>query len=276
MAYRGDAVVIDGAELDRTVLALEAQDLDGLRATWRQRWGSPPRLRSVQLLRHLIAWRIQAEAFGGLDTETMRLLRAAGVPRPVPRLQPGQRLVREWRGRRYDVEIVENGFTHGGRTFKSLSEVARAITGTQWNGPRFFGLREAGLMAVTQSGVRRCAIYTRKSSDEGLEQSFNSLHAQREACEAYIKSQTHEGWRVLARNYDDGGFSGGSMDRPGLVALLSDIAQGQIDIVVVYKVDRLTRSLMDFARIVEAFDRQHVLVRLGDAGVQHHHRRWAG
>ncbi len=112
--------------------------------------------------------------------------------------------------------------------------------------------------ATNQGGMRRCAIYTRKSSEEGLEQSFNSLHAQREACEAYIKSQTHEGWRVLAQAYDDGGFSGGSMDRPGLMALLSDVEQGQIDVVVVYKVDRLTRSLTDFSRIVEAFDRHRV------------------
>ena len=131
------------AELERAVLALEALDLQGLRAAWRQRWGAPPRLRSVQLLRHLIAWRMQAEALGGLDAETKRLLRATGVPRRSPVLQPGQRLVREWRGRRYDIEIVENGFTHAGRTFKSLSQVAFAITGTRWNGPRFFGLREA-------------------------------------------------------------------------------------------------------------------------------------
>src|SRR5687767_5550238 len=100
----------------------------------------------------------------------------------------------------------------------------------------------------------RCAIYTRKSSEEGLEQSFNSLHAQREACEAYVLSQLGEGWTALAETYDDGGFSGGSMDRPGLVRLLSDIAAGKVDIVVVYKVDRLTRSLADFAKIVEAFD----------------------
>jgi site-specific DNA recombinase len=104
----------------------------------------------------------------------------------------------------------------------------------------------------------RCAIYTRKSSEEGLEQSFNSLHAQREACEAYIKSQAHEGWTCLAAAYDDGGFSGGSMDRPGLQALLDDIASGRIDVVVVYKVDRLTRSLTDFAKIVDAFDAKGV------------------
>jgi DNA invertase Pin-like site-specific DNA recombinase len=100
----------------------------------------------------------------------------------------------------------------------------------------------------------RCAIYTRKSSEEGLEQGFNSLHAQREACAAYVLSQAGEGWEALAAVYDDGGYSGGSMDRPSLQALLADIRQGRIDIVVVYKVDRLTRSLADFARIVELFD----------------------
>ena len=103
---------------------------------------------------------------------------------------------------------------------------------------------------------KRCAIYTRKSSEEGLEQSFNSLDAQREACEAYVLSQTSEGWSALASRYDDGGFSGGNTDRPGLQALLEDIKTGQIDIVVVYKIDRLTRSLADFARIVEVFE-QH-------------------
>lgn len=104
----------------------------------------------------------------------------------------------------------------------------------------------------------RCAIYTRKSSEEGLEQSFNSLHAQREACEAYVISQKHEGWQVLPANYDDGGFSGGNMERPGLKKLLADIGAGKIDTVVVYKVDRLTRSLSDFARIVESFDSKGV------------------
>jgi len=104
----------------------------------------------------------------------------------------------------------------------------------------------------------RCAIYTRKSSEEGLEQSFNSLDAQREACAAYVTSQKSEGWTLLPAYYDDGGWSGGSMDRPALTALLSDIALGKVDVVVVYKVDRLTRSLADFARIVEAFDARGV------------------
>ena len=100
----------------------------------------------------------------------------------------------------------------------------------------------------------RCAIYTRKSSEEGLEQDFNSLDAQRESCEAFVLSQKHEGWIALPEMYDDGGISGATMDRPALKRLLSDIEAGQIDTVVVYKVDRLTRSLGDFAKIVEVFD----------------------
>ncbi len=100
----------------------------------------------------------------------------------------------------------------------------------------------------------RCAVYTRKSSEEGLDQSFNSLHAQREACEAYILSQRHEGWSLIPTPYDDGGFSGGTMERPALKALLADIDAGMVDVVVVYKIDRLTRSLFDFAKIVEALD----------------------
>jgi Site-specific recombinases, DNA invertase Pin homologs len=105
---------------------------------------------------------------------------------------------------------------------------------------------------------KRCAIYTRKSSEEGLEQEFNSLQAQSEACEAYISSQRHEGWVLARTRYDDGGFSGGNMERPALQRLLADIRGGRIDIIVVYKVDRLTRSLADFARLVEIFDAQGV------------------
>ena len=104
----------------------------------------------------------------------------------------------------------------------------------------------------------RCAIYTRKSSDEGLEQAFNSLDAQREACAAFVLSQKHEGWSVLPALYDDGGFSGGTLDRPALQRLLADIAEAKVDVVVVYKIDRLTRSLFDFAKIVEAFDARGV------------------
>ena len=113
-------------------------------------------------------------------------------------------------------------------------------------------------MSTGPKRTLRCAIYTRKSSEEGLEQSFNSLDAQREACEAYILSQRQEGWRGIETRYDDGGYSGGSMERPALKQLLADIDARKIDVVVVYKVDRLTRSLADFARIVQVFDSRNV------------------
>jgi DNA invertase Pin-like site-specific DNA recombinase len=104
----------------------------------------------------------------------------------------------------------------------------------------------------------RCAVYTRKSSEEGLEQEFNSLHAQREACEAYVASQRSEGWALIREPYDDGGFSGGTLERPALQRLLADIEEGLVDVVVVYKIDRLSRSLMDFSKLVDVFDRAGV------------------
>jgi site-specific DNA recombinase len=104
----------------------------------------------------------------------------------------------------------------------------------------------------------RCAVYTRKSTEEGLDMEFNSLDAQREACEAYVASQKPEGWLLLGDHYDDGGFSGGTLERPALRRLIADIEAGRVDVVVVYKIDRLSRSLMDFAKLVEVFDRNNV------------------
>src|ERR1700704_3641041 len=124
-------------------------------------------------------------------------------------------------------------------------------------GPSGTGLASLGFGRRTMGSERRilrCAIYTRKSSEHGLEQDFNSLHAQRESAEAYIKSQAHEGWKLVRTPYDDGGLSGATMERPALQCLLADIAANLIDVVVVYKVDRLTRSLTDFARLVEIFE----------------------
>ncbi len=111
---------------------------------------------------------------------------------------------------------------------------------------------------MTVKSQIRCAIYTRKSTEEGLEQDFNSLDAQREACAAYITSQKAEGWVAVANRYDDGGYSGGTLERPALQKLLKDIERGAVDVVVVYKIDRLSRSLMDFARLVDVFDRKGV------------------
>src|ERR1700704_4279790 len=109
-------------------------------------------------------------------------------------------------------------------------------------------------VAANERRILRCAVYTRKSSEHGLEQDFNSLDAQREAAEAYIKSQAHEGWRLVKARYDDGGLSGGTLERPALQTLFADIRARKVDIVVVYKVDRLTRSLADFAKLVEVFE----------------------
>jgi len=113
-------------------------------------------------------------------------------------------------------------------------------------------------MTMESKAIIRCAIHTRKSSEEGLEQSFNSLDAQREACAAFIASQRHEGWRAIPARYDDGGYSGGNLERPALKSLLDDIQTNKVDTIVVYKVDRLTRSLADFAKIVEALDARRV------------------
>src|ERR1035437_8838955 len=114
--------------------------------------------------------------------------------------------------------------------------------------------RDTRTLASSRPAVR-CAIYTRKSTDEGLDQSFNTLDAQREAAEAFVNSQRHEGWTALPQKYDDGGFTGANMDRPALKRLLADVQSGAVNCVVVYKVDRLSRSLLDFARIMEVLDK---------------------
>jgi len=114
------------------------------------------------------------------------------------------------------------------------------------------------IMPAKPDKILRCAVYTRKSTDHGLELEFNSLDAQREACEAYIKSQASEGWQPLPERYDDAAYSGGNLERPGVKKLLKDIEAGRIDVVVVYKIDRLTRSLADFAKLVEVFDAKKV------------------
>lgn len=130
------------ARITAEVRALVALDLAGLRDEWRRRYGAPPRMRSKDLLARLLAWRIQADAFGGLDAVTIRLLKSERTAPPAIDLMPGTRLAREWQGRRHEVEVLERGFRHDGAIYGSLSEVARAITGTRWNGLRFFGLRE--------------------------------------------------------------------------------------------------------------------------------------
>jgi hypothetical protein len=123
------------------VRALEHLDLHRLREEWRRRYGEPPRMRSTELLARLLAWRIQADAFGGLDAATVRMLTTEYVRPPKPALAPGSRLTREWQGRVHEVDVLGSAFRYEGRDYRSLSQIARAITGTHWSGLRFFGLR---------------------------------------------------------------------------------------------------------------------------------------
>ena len=207
------------------------------------------------LLERAIAWHLQAAALGGLPASTERILQraigaqqkkavidrssaggsACGSPSgskailAAPRALPsnGTRFIREWGGKTHIIDVIENGFVWEGNAYRSLSVIAKAITGTHWSGPI--------LRPMTSNSRFRCAIYTRKSSEEGLEQDFNSLDAQREACEAFIASQASLGWKAVRDRYDDGGISGGTLDRPALQRLLDDIRAGRIDVVVVYK-----------------------------------------
>jgi DNA invertase Pin-like site-specific DNA recombinase len=318
-----------GAVTDR-LARLETLDLSAMRQEWRRLYrAEPPRL-SRDLMMRALAYRIQEIAFGGLSKATLRRLAALSaefesdgrIATPAqPRIKLGARLLRDWHGRTHAVVVTEEGFEFEGKLYRSLTGIAREITGAAWSGPRF--LDSPGLPAPPEETIRRsaspigtagasttrhnawrrrmsgprqegsssiepeaeakraargslrkstreapsniaggrkirCAIYTRKSSEEGLEQEFNSLDAQREACEAFVRSQKHEGWSVLPQLYDDPGYSGGTMERPALKRLLADIAAHRIDAVVVHKVDRLTRSLSDFAKIVEVFDAHSV------------------
>ena len=124
------------------VRALARLDLAGIRSEWRRRYGEPPKLRSVDLLARLLSWHIQADAFGGLDRDLQKLLRHRTIPTAGPKLRPGVRLEREWRGVRETVDVVDGGFLWRDATYRSLTQVAGAITGGKWNGPRFFGLRD--------------------------------------------------------------------------------------------------------------------------------------
>ena len=127
--------------ITQEVRALEVLDLHGLRDEWRKRYGDPPKMRSTELLARLLAWRIQADAFGGLDAATIRMLKSDALTAPKPILEPGTRVSREWQGRRHEVDVLATGFRYNGAEYRSLSQVARVITGTRWNGLLFFGLK---------------------------------------------------------------------------------------------------------------------------------------
>jgi predicted site-specific integrase-resolvase len=299
---------------------LRSASIEPLRETWNTVFNAPaPKAFGPDLLRRAVAYRLQERAFGGLPRQTVKFLekliaQQAQGSKPhrqsARRMKPGAILQREWKGAVHAVTVLGDQFVYDGKSYSSLSEIARLITGTRWSGPRFFGLparqgtrapggRQAAserhnqksrmtleqrlhawhaigcrslvapllceiidrLCKLTMNNIPkklRCAIYTRKSTEHGLELEFNSLHAQREACEAYIKSQASLGWTALPDQYDDGAYSGGNLERPALQQLLKDIEARRVDVVVVYKIDRLTRSLTDFARLVEIFDAKSI------------------
>ena len=273
------------AEVSREIAALFDLGVSELKDRWRSVYGTePPPRSSRKLLVSAIAYRMQERAFGGLKPSVRRLLERASEDacerrtlrtRPVtrasdrhgsdPRLA-GQESPRHRARPRSSVPQKELPFALASRSrHHRLQVVGTSLLRFERS------RRRRGLMERAKSPVQRCAVYTRKSSEEGLEQDFNSLQAQREACEAFIKSQAGEGWRLVKTPYDDGGISGGTMERPALQRLLSDIDEGRIDVVVVYKVDRLTRSLADFAKMVEDLRCSQRFVRLDHSAVQYHH-----
>ena len=266
----------DVQSLEHRIRALAELTIGELKQAWTEAWNAPPPKGARRRLMMLgIAWKWQAEVHGGFGKPLERRLatleaafRQGGAPklegsgasRP-PRLQPGARLIRIWKGERHEVQVSADRLS---LARPRLALALRHRPRDHRQPPQRPGLlrsRATGC-AVTRSAAARkpvrCAIYTRKSTAEGLEQAFNSLDAQREACTAYVLSQKHEGWTALPHRYDDGGFSGGAMDRPALHRLLEDVRAGRVDAVLVYKVDRLTRALADFARIVAIFEAAQV------------------
>ena len=167
--------------------------------------------------------------------------------------------MRDWKGKSHRVTVLARGFEYDEPDLREPVRDRPPDHRHALERPTLFrAARGQPMTASRRAKSVRCAIYTRKSTEHGLELEFNSLDAQREACEAYIKSQVHEGWRALPARYDDPAYSGGNLERPALQKLLSDIDAGRVDVVVVYKIDRLTRSLADFAKLVELFDKKAV------------------
>ena len=247
--------------------ALPQTSTPDLKAMWHELNGKPAPAFNRSYLISRLAYRIQELAYGGLKPATRAKLDALADgldpkqarKRAPARLIAGTRLCRGWQGvehighraprRRLRLAGPALRQPVGGRARDHRHALERAVV-----------LRPAERQGMSAAPIRklRCAVYTRKSSEEGLEQEFNSLDAQREAGVAYIQSQRAEGWVALPDRYDDGGVSGGTLERPALQRLLRDVEAGLIDVIVVYKIDRLSRSLMDFAKLMEAFEQHEV------------------
>ena len=255
--------------------ALKTMALPDLKAEWRTLFDAEPPGYNRRYLESRLAYRIQELAYGGLKPETRKRLEVLGeqfADRNITsrRIRQGSmpiagtRLIREYQGVEHTVTVLD----------RRLRMAGTAVPVALGHRPRHHrhALERPPVLRPSQppecsmsrgpegKPIRklRCAVYTRKSTEEGLDKEFNSLQAQREACEAYIASQRSEGWALVRDAYDDGGFSGGTLERPALQQLLADIEEGLVDVVVVYKIDRLSRSLMDFSKLVEVFDRAGV------------------
>ena len=242
------------------------------------------------MLARVIAYRVQEQRLGKLSREMRKLLDrlVRGGAEPPRHLKVGTVMVREHQGTLHEVMVYRAAspgkrrrirasphrpshhrhvlewtplLRPSGRERHRGSGRARSRHEELVLEPQLHPIQRARIAGHAGSAMKmanpkplRCAIYTRKSTEHNLDLAFNSLDAQREACEAYIKSQAHEGWRLLPERYDDGGLSGASLERPALQLLLTEVKEGRVDVIVVYKVDRLTRSLADFAKLVETFD----------------------
>ena len=248
--------------------ALKTTPTPELKKQWGDLFDSEPPAFNRRYLESRLAYRIQELAYGGLKPETIKRLERLGearLRRPREERASGPTIATSPSSARASYASGRVSSTSrpssptGGRGVAISDRPRDHRHAVEW--PRLLRPQEPAALGMTKATTikRRCAVYTRKSSEEGLEQEFNSLHAQRESCEAYVvASQKSEGWVLLRGHYDDGGFSGGTLERPGLKALIADIEDGLVDVVVVYKIDRLSRSLADFAKLVEVFDRNNV------------------
>ena len=273
-----ETLATENAWMTDNVLArlaeLKTMDIVALKAMWRDLFAAEPPPYNRKFLESRLAYRIQELAYGGLKPETLKRLAALAEelePRgsrsrsgnmPVA----GTRLLREWQGvaahrhgagRRLRVSgpALQVALGHCPRDHRHALERLAVLRAAQPEGSRPMKTAASSKPIVRKL---RCAVYTRKSSEEGLDMEFNSLDAQREACEAYVASQRSEGWVLVPDRYDDGGISGATLERPALKRLLRDVEAGLVDVVVVYKIDRLSRSLTDFSRLVEVFEANDV------------------